>query len=897
MKYWLTTHWPPLEDAEDGGPHGINLQAGQEDVGAEIKPGDHVFIYQSETGYTEIRTDKKGEEQRIKSKRGRGGIIAIEQVSEKLRIIKDAPPTRYVGRVSVTWKGRVDTTIVSEDGFIPRSDVNRVLGYEEGYSFRGYGTKHSGLAQLTSEQYKALSKLFHSRSSEGAIKHKNVTGYIKDDVNSVVYIHGIGRQIAPALLKREWDNLLFGTDKGELTRMAYWADIQHPFPSTEIKSIYGTFDLNFMEMDWYYEDYPHSDESNKYRDVLLEKLQKISDSNFNKIQDNYGTKIFPGFIRKPIFRLFAHQFVEDTAAYFFDEQKRDEMRARLKNLLMKGKSPYMIIAHSQGSIIAYDVLSELKNQDIRVNTFITIGSPLGISEIQDHISQPLRVPDSVENWYNFAHILDYVALDKTLREEFIPKDMIEDKTISFFETGFGINPHAVNNYLVDDNVRKEIREKLGSKFAEPLTSFVIAKDVVDEMSDPIGGRISVLIELSENNGGVNVKKWQQKLVDSIQSIIKNDNGANIEILKRYVAADLTAREIDELSSMHEEANINTIWKNSTKKALLYKSAHVVQSYTAQTGYKASGQGISWAVLDTGIKNIHPHFEQWNNIASEWDCTQIGREPQNGANDGNGHGTHVAGIISGGMNRGNLEVMGIAPKSKLHIYKVLSDNGSGRDSWIIKALDHIAEQNESSNDLRIHGINLSLGGSFNPEIYGCGFSPICREIRRLWRQGVVVCIAAGNEGLIVFNTPAGREIEMNLSLSIGDPANLEDAIAVGSVHKEFPHMHGPSYFSSRGPTADGRQKPDVVAPGEKILSCNSGLIINNMDSYYIEQSGTSMACPHISGVIAAFLSVRREFIGHPDIVKEIVLNNCTDLKRDSYHQGAGIPNLVKMLMNT
>lgn len=506
MKYWLTTHWPPLEDVkEDGGPHGINLKEGQEEVGADINVGDYVFIYQSETGYTEIRTNKKGEDQRIKSKRGRGGIIALELVSSRLQIIEDSVLTRYVGRESISWRGKVKTTIVSEDGFIPRSNINRVLGYKRGYSFRGFGTKNSGLKELTLDQYVVLRELFKGESSEMAIKHKNVIGYIRDEIKSVVYIHGIGSQIAPALLKREWDKLLFGTDKGELTRMAYWADIQHPVPSAEMRSIYGIFDSKFIEMDWEYEDYPHSEEPIKYRELLLKKLQKLSGSNLNEIQGKYGTKLLPGFIRKPAFRWFANQFIKDTAAYFFDEQKRDEMKARLKNLLMKEKSPYMIIAHSQGTIIAYDVLSELMNQDIRVNSFITIGSPLGIAEIQDHISQPLKVPDSVDNWYNFTHKLDYVALDKTLREKFIPKDIIKDKTISFFEASFEFNPHAVKNYLLDDNVQKEIREKLGSIFAEPLSSFVVAKDVVDEMSDPSGERISVLIELSENNGGVSVK--------------------------------------------------------------------------------------------------------------------------------------------------------------------------------------------------------------------------------------------------------------------------------------------------------------------------------------------------------------------------------------------------------
>ncbi|MFM7869846.1 MAG: S8 family serine peptidase, partial [Planctomycetaceae bacterium] len=166
------------------------------------------------------------------------------------------------------------------------------------------------------------------------------------------------------------------------------------------------------------------------------------------------------------------------------------------------------------------------------------------------------------------------------------------------------------------------------------------------------------------------------------------------------------------------------------------------------------------------------------------------------------------------------------------------------------------------------------------------------------QGTLVCIAAGNEGQIRVQT-AGGDVDLNTQLSIGDPANLEASIAVGSVHADKPHLYGVSYFSSRGPTADGRLKPDVVAPGERILSCNTRFPIaaKKIAELYRTESGTSMACPHVSGVLSAFLSVRREYIGRPDDVKKILLENCNDLGRDRYHQGAGLPNLLKMLTNT
>ena len=323
---------------------------------------------------------------------------------------------------------------------------------------------------------------------------------------------------------------------------------------------------------------------------------------------------------------------------------------------------------------------------------------------------------------------------------------------------------------------------------------------------------------------------------------------------------------------------------------------MIQADAAKTSYGAGGKGIVWAVLDTGAARNHPHFNsaEEQTIIEVWDCTETGT-PQAipGCEDRDGHGTHVSGIIAGSSDDGSIQ--GIAPLAKLIVYKVLDDYGRGEDAWIIKALDHIAVQNENSHEVKIHGVNLSLGGPYDSSVYGCGFSPICVELRRLWRSGVLVCVASGNEGEVVVSTPRGAR-EINNSMSIGDPANLEDCIAVGSVNADRPHLYGVSSFSSRGPTSDGRVKPDVIAPGERILSCDSRFVNDDPNSHYRMMSGTSMAAPHVSGLLAAFLSVRREFRGRPDEVKEILLRTCTDIHRDRYHQGYGIPNLMRMLLD-
>jgi subtilisin family serine protease len=138
------------------------------------------------------------------------------------------------------------------------------------------------------------------------------------------------------------------------------------------------------------------------------------------------------------------------------------------------------------------------------------------------------------------------------------------------------------------------------------------------------------------------------------------------------------------------------------------------------------------------------------------------------------------------------------------------------------------------------------------------------------------------------------------VTINDPGNAELAITVGSTHRDMPHVYGVSYFSSKGPTGDGRMKPDIVAPGEKILSAATGKLLmeraEGKQCEYVEDSGTSMAAPHVSGVIAAFLSVRREFIGEPERVKEIFLGAATDLKRERSFQGAGLIDLMRAIQS-
>jgi serine protease AprX len=250
-----------------------------------------------------------------------------------------------------------------------------------------------------------------------------------------------------------------------------------------------------------------------------------------------------------------------------------------------------------------------------------------------------------------------------------------------------------------------------------------------------------------------------------------------------------------------------------------------------------------------------------------------------------HGTHVAGILGGRtVSESEEQAGGVCPDINIYDFRVLARTIEDTEFAIIAALQYIRYLNELNSYLTIHGANLSLSIPHNVRNYACGRTPVCVECERVVESGVVVVAAAGNRGYHNFETSDGI-YEGYAAFSITDPGNADGVITVGSTHRNWPHTYGVSFFSSRGPTGDGRLKPDLVAPGERIIGPLPGNKWGPMD-------GTSMATPHVSGAAAMLMARYPELVGQPRRIKKILCDNATDLERERSFQGRGMLDILR-----
>ncbi len=283
----------------------------------------------------------------------------------------------------------------------------------------------------------------------------------------------------------------------------------------------------------------------------------------------------------------------------------------------------------------------------------------------------------------------------------------------------------------------------------------------------------------------------------------------------------------------------------------------------------TGQDVGIAVLDTGIYP-HPDFTMpRNRIAAFLDIVNGKTSPY----DDNGHGTFVSGVAAGSGYASNGVYKGIAPDAHLIAVKVMDEMGNGRSSDVLSALQWVAD-NYSKYNIKV--VSMSLG-TFAGDLRRD--DAMVRGVEALWKRGITVVAAAGNEG------PEPSTITVpGISPVILTVGSVDDKRTVDLSDDTIPD------FSSRGPVRF-KAKPDVVAPGVNIVSTNTdkeyqpGSKQNKLRNNYTVMSGTSVSTPLVAGVCALLYQKHPDWT--PDIIKSQLMKSASQVTGQQNLEGRGL----------
>ena len=321
------------------------------------------------------------------------------------------------------------------------------------------------------------------------------------------------------------------------------------------------------------------------------------------------------------------------------------------------------------------------------------------------------------------------------------------------------------------------------------------------------------------------------------SDLEREDGTIIELPLRFVATQLSLTGLLRIAGLNAVA---AVWHNGQSSLLLHSSVPAVNGDDVHDlGWE--GMQTDIGIVDSGVDSGHPALD----VIAREDFTGLGASPN--PDDEDGHGTHVAGIAASSDST----FTGMAPVADIISAKVTHGGiNSGDDSTIesgaVWAIDQGADV-----------VNMSLGSDSTVTDASCELSKFVDYL--VYNRGVLVVVAGYWE-------PGG-------GTGVGNPGDAYNIVSVGATNETFDAIWP---LSPIGPTSDSRMKPDVVAPGEKIISASHEW--EGAGNNFKISSGTSMAAPHVTGLAALLwdYGYQAPLAKDPHLLKAVILNSAQKL---------------------
>jgi hypothetical protein len=312
-------------------------------------------------------------------------------------------------------------------------------------------------------------------SGESRVFFREAAMSSTEQATTVVYIHGAGNKPPRDDLKRSWDQDLFGRDMGQRTRMAHYADLLHAQPNAigpdscapgealaALAAVTGEPTATLDAASAGARSNMAAEEAKLLAGLtargqklalhlLIDMATRAASQPPTLDEGVAGILPLPAPVRRLLLRQLLQQLIPDADSYLFTD-KRNAIQDRLRQALDAVDGPVVVVSHSLGTVITYDVLSEPRFAARTMPLLVTLGSPLGYTEIQDVIARPLRIPTPVQLWANFADQLDLVTLDTTLADDFGGGPRIVDTQVD----NPSPNNHASCGYLRAPQVRSRV---------------------------------------------------------------------------------------------------------------------------------------------------------------------------------------------------------------------------------------------------------------------------------------------------------------------------------------------------------------------------------------------------------------------------------------------------------